>query len=145
VALALDTGARKGAIHDLTWDRVDFARRQIDFQPPGRTLTKKLRPTVPISDRLLRVLQAAHAEASKHGPAHGPVLNRSDLSTGYALFTKSIGMPWVTPHVCRHTWATLAADRGVPLSKVALMLGDSPQTVAKYYVNLTVDDLRGVV
>ena len=35
VMIGLHTMARPSAILDLTWDRVDFMRRLIDFRPPG--------------------------------------------------------------------------------------------------------------
>jgi integrase len=43
VTLALATGARMGAILDLTWDRVDFEHGTIDFMPAGRDKTNKRR------------------------------------------------------------------------------------------------------
>ena len=63
VALGLETAARRGAIYDLTWDRVDLAQGVIDYRVPGRRVTKKRRVLVPISDRLTPVLEAAWLEA----------------------------------------------------------------------------------
>src|SRR3546814_2476037 len=59
--IGLFTCARPGAILDLTWDRVDFMRGQIDLNPAGRTQTVKRRPVVPIGDRLMTALQEAYA------------------------------------------------------------------------------------
>jgi len=47
-ALAFTTGARKGSILSLTWDRVNFQTGMIDFHEPGRRLTRKRRSIVPI-------------------------------------------------------------------------------------------------
>ena len=76
VALGLETAARRGAIYDLTWDRVDLAQGTIDYRVPGRRVTKKRRVLVPISDRLAPVLEAAWLEAPKDvdGRATGRVL-----------------------------------------------------------------------
>jgi len=41
VQIALNTGARKGAILDLKWDRVFLDRRLIDFNETARQQTKK--------------------------------------------------------------------------------------------------------
>lgn len=60
VALAVWTGARRGSILSLTWDRVDFAGGMVDFQEPGRQLTKKRRAVVPMNARLRQILQDAH-------------------------------------------------------------------------------------
>lgn len=41
VVLALTTGARKEALLDLTWDRVDFDARRINLKDPARPRTAK--------------------------------------------------------------------------------------------------------
>ena len=41
VVLALTTGARKEALLDLTWDRVDFDARRINLKDPARPKTAK--------------------------------------------------------------------------------------------------------
>ncbi len=62
VALAMLTGARKGSILALTWDRVHFDSGLIDFQEPGRSLPVKRRAVVPIAPALRKELE----EAGRH-------------------------------------------------------------------------------
>lgn len=137
-AIALATGARAEAIRDLTWDRVDLQRRIIDFQKPG-VQTKKRRVAVPIFDRLYDVLIDA---AVVQPDPKAKVVGRGSMRDLWAAFTKEIDMAWVTPHVCRHTFATLALARGVSLAMIADFMGDTMQTVMRNYVHLTVDHLR---
>ena len=61
VMIGVYTVARPSAILQLTWDRVDFMRRLIDFTPPGHVRTSKRRTVVPIGDALLAELQLAYA------------------------------------------------------------------------------------
>ena len=50
VAIGLNTGARKEAIEELVWDRIDMKARRIDFRDPGSgSVTNKRRVLVPIS------------------------------------------------------------------------------------------------
>ncbi len=64
VELGLHTGARKQAILDLRWAaQIDFARKRIQLNPPGRRQTSKRRSIVPMNDRIYRILQAARARA----------------------------------------------------------------------------------
>ena len=141
VALALETAARAEAIVQLTWDRVDFEHLLIDYRVPGASMSKKRRAVVPISDRLLPVLQWGVED--QHPKAK--VIGAGDIKNGWKTFVRSIGMPWVTPHVCRHTWATQAAHDGVSLLKIAQLLGDTVETVEKNYIHFQPDRLRDVV
>jgi len=62
-----------------------------------------------------------------------PLLQRLQQRTGLAF----------TWHVLRHTFATLACVRGVPISVVQEMLCHlDPKTTSETYLHLTADDLR---
>jgi integrase len=145
IALALETAARHGAIMDLTWDRVDLTRGMIDYRRPGMRITKKRRVQLPISTRLRPVLEAARALAPEDasGQATGKVIDgTTDIKRALRTFTKFVGMPWVTAHVLRHTWATLAATGGVPLLDISKIMGDTLATIEAHYAHLTPDYLR---
>jgi len=43
----------------------------------------------------------------------------------------------VTPHVLRHTCATLALQKGISLAAVKKMLGHDRLSITKIYLNLT--------
>jgi len=49
VILAYHTAARRGAILELTWDRVDLDHRRIAYQKPGRRETEETPRRVPIN------------------------------------------------------------------------------------------------
>lgn len=154
--IALETAARKRAILDLTWDRVDFEVGVIHFAVPGRRQTKKRRPSVPISAALLPVLKRMHDER----------INAYVLDSGAEVFItiqlmversgivppppkrkanqkpKSTG---ISPHTFRHTAATQMARRGVPLYDIAGVLGNSLAMVEKVYAKHCPDRLRYAV
>ena len=143
VAIGLDTGARKTAIHELTWDRVDLASGTIDFRVPGRAVTNKRRVPVPVSDRLRPVLQRAYSErTTSHVLDHV-----GNIRKAYATWQKGQGAAysWVTPHVMRHTAATLMLRAGVSIWDVAGVLGDTPETVTKVYAHHAPDRLNNAV
>jgi integrase len=147
IALGLDTAARREAILDLTWDRVDLAQGTINFQKPGRRITKKRRVRgVPIARRLMPVLKEAWLRAPKDntGQAIGPVVGGTHISKPFERFAAHIGLPWVTPHVMRHTWGSLRAMEGIPLYDIARGMGDTVGTVERNYLHLTPDHLRRV-
>lgn len=139
--LALHTAARKGAIEALRWDQVDLPNRRINFNPPGRKQTKKRRPVVPISDELYPVLeQAKRASDSEYVLGHA-----GSIRTAFESAVERAGFEDVTPHTLRHTWATRAAQSGVPLWDIAGVLGDRLATVEKKYAHHHPDYLKGAV
>src|SRR5262249_59089260 len=106
----------------------------------------------PSSTRRRRVLVVAAATAELRDrfdrPSGRVIGGGSDIelvSRDFRIFTKAIGMEWVTPHVLRHTWASLAAINGVPLFEIAKVLGDSLAMVEKVYVHLTPNYLVAAV
>ena len=44
------------------------------------------------------------------------------------------GLPWVSFHTMRHTWATLHALAGTPMTTLAKELGEEAETVFRHYV-----------
>jgi integrase len=145
VAIARYTAGRRGAIQALTWEQVDLEHGLIDFREPGRRKTNKRRVAVPIDDALLPILRRAHAEreADKEGVLCPWVLDcdgaiKRTFNTTAAL----AGLPQATPHVLRHSWATAAARRGVPMWTIAGVLGDTLETVEKTYAHHCPDHLR---
>lgn len=144
VAIGLDTAARRSAIMELTWDRVDLGMGMIDFQSPGMRLTKKRRVRVPIAQRLMPVLKEAWLRAPKDaaGRAQGRVVGTAHIAKAFARFTSSSGVPWVTPHVMRHTWGSLRAMEGIPLWDIAQGMGDTMATVEANYLHLTPGHLK---
>jgi integrase len=144
VMLGLHTVARPSAILDLTWDRVDFMRRQIDFRPPGRAQTSKRRTIVPISDELLPVLQKAHKARTCEYVVERGGERVSSLKKAFQAASKRSTVR-ATPYTLRHTGAVWAAEAGVSMAELAQFMGhDDDRTTQKHYARYSPDHLRGV-
>lgn len=128
--LGLTTGARAGAILDLTWDRVDFAHRTIDFRPAGRVQTNKRRTVVPMNDRAYQALQQAHeARLTDHVIEYGgkPV---ASVKKAIQRLSDRTGIK-VSPHVLRHTAAVWMAQDNVPMQLISQYLGHTSTRVTE--------------
>lgn len=142
--IGLYTLARPTAILELTWDRVDFMRRLIDFNPRGRQQTAKRRPVLPIGDALLVALQDAYkARTSNHVIERGgkPIkcIKKAFLATSQRSTVHA------TPYTLRHTGAVWAAEGGIAMPVLAQMMGhDDDRTTQKHYARYSPDYLRGV-
>lgn len=148
VEIALGTGARMGAILDLTWDRVDLKHGLIDFKPAGRATTNKRRVEVGITPRLRERLEAAHKAAlTDHVIEYGgkPV---ASVKRAIASAARRSGVQ-CSPHVFRHTAAVWMAQADVPLDRIAQVLGHtSPRvtyaTYARYSPRFMADAMAAL-
>ena len=148
IAVGVDTAARKSAICGLTWDRIHLKSGQIDFRDVNLKLSKKRRVPVPISDRLMPIMERAYKE--RLHPERKDELNffldhNGSARSVYDGFTGKTQYKWVTPHVMRHTSATLMLRAGIPIWEVAGVLGDTVQTVQKVYGHHCPDHLVNAV
>jgi len=74
ILLAMTTGRRKGAILDLTWDRVDLERGVLDFSNPELMMTKKRRGASKAAASVIAVLaQATVTNAANPRAARGRI------------------------------------------------------------------------
>jgi integrase len=71
--------------------------------------------------------------------------NGADVADTLARIGERAGVAGVTPHVLRHTAATHMARAGVPLWKIAGILGNSIAMVEKVYAKHCPDGLRDAV
>lgn len=143
VILMLTTAGRVSAILQLTWDRVDFDRRQINLRLDNDG-PRKGRAIVPINGSLrAALLQAREASLSNQVIewAGQPV---KSIRKGLQRLVTNAGLPEVSAHVFRHTAAVHMAVGGIPMSQIAQYLGHSSTAVTeRTYARFAPDHLRG--
>ena len=141
--LAITTAGRAEALLSLTWDRVDFERGLIHLDD-GDNRRRKGRASVPMTRWARGALAEAHERrlcAHVIEWAGRPV---ASVKKGIAAVAKSAGMPWITPHVFRHSAARLMAEAGVPMSEIAAYLGHSDSRITeRVYAKYSPSYLRG--
>lgn len=141
-ALALSTGARSTALLELTWDRVDLRRRLISLRTQDM-VDKKGRATVPINDYAASYLEAVpllDRSGSVIKWAGRPVLC---VKKGIKAVAKACNLPWVSPHIFRHSAAVWMAEANVPMEEIAQFLGHSDiNTTRRIYARYSPDYLR---
>lgn len=130
VTLALSTGARMGAILDLTWDRVDFAHGTIDFMPAGRDKSNKRRTVVPMNAKAREALKEARDGALTDYVIEYAGKPVASVKRAIAAAAKRSGVQ-CSPHVFRHSAAVWMAQADVPMQKIAQMLGHTSTRVTE--------------
>lgn len=137
VLIAAATGARKTAILQLTWDRVDFERRMIDFRvakpkdildAPESILVKrkqKGRSVVEFADVLGIALMEAKEAARSTFVVEWNGRQVLNIKKGLAAAIERAGLKnrGAGAHVIRHSTATWLADQSIDMRKIQKMLG----------------------
>jgi len=142
----LYTGARSGAVLDLTWDRVDFDRGIIELGVPDDAGRRKGRATVPMNDDLAKRLRKAKQSAMSNYVVEWAGGKVGSLKRGFARAVELAGLENVSPHVLRHTAASRMAAAGVPMTRIAAVLGHSDsRTTERIYARLAPGFLRDAV
>lgn len=132
-----------GALLGLTWDRVDFEGGRIFLADPARAKTKKGRALVPMNATARVALSEAHTGATTPHVIEWAAKRVASVKKGLQAAGKRSGLPWVTAHVFRHSVASWMAQDGVPMGKIAEMLGHADsRTTEKIYSRFTPDFLR---
>ena len=137
VLLGLYTMARPSAILELEWRQVDFERRQIQLNPPGRKQTSKKRPVVTMNADLYDALVPAYA--ARQGTA---IIERGaqpiqSIKKAFQAASERSGVK-ATPYTLRHTGAVWAAEAGVSMAELAQFMGhDDDRTTQKHYARFS--------
>lgn len=142
--LGVCTGARPEAILTLKWEQVNLRTRLINLNPPGRELTNKRRPTVPINDRAYAALVEAQQAAITPYVIEWAGAPVKSIKTAFRLASKRCGIK-VTPYTLRHSAAVWAAEAGAPMSEISQYLGHTnTKTTEKHYAKYSPTYLRKV-
>jgi integrase len=143
IVLAQTTGARSAALLDLTWDRVDFERGQIDLRNPTITVPHKGRAIVPMNRDARSALLEARSAALSPYVVEWAGKKVASVKRGLRVAAKRDGVGHVSPHMLRHSAAVHLAEAGVPMSEIAQYLGHSnTQVTEKVYARFSPDYLR---
>lgn len=141
--LEYHTTARKSANLELKWSQVDLERRRIDFNRPGKIHAIKKRTVVTINETLYRHLLKARELAQTDYVVEYNSKQVKDIKKGFEAACKRAKLEGVTSHILRHTAICEMVERGVDLTKIAGITGDSIETLEKHYIKYSEKYLAG--
>ena len=138
--LALFTGARSGEIVAIQWSFIDWNRKQVRL-PDSKTNTPR---TIHLGDAAIEVLKTL--------PRVGPfVIAGAKPGEAYKNLTRAwgtarvyAGLDDVRLHDLRHSYASLAAGRGVSLQMIGKLLGHKVAATTMRYAHLARDQVATI-
>lgn len=126
--VSVATLQRPNAVLDVTQFQVDHDHDVIDFNPPGRRQTKKVRAVVRIPAALKPWLPQSGAGHLVH--YHGRQIG--SIKTAWRALRKTAGLDdRVNPYSIRHTMGRELRRRRVPADQISIMLGHRPVNVKR--------------
>ena len=129
----LDTGLRVSELCDLTPQQILWQQKSLRITGKGGPYGKKSKKrVVPMSKRVQTLLEHYFAMHNQW-----PVGSRQVQKIVKHVANKAQLAQNVTPHILRHTFATLALQKGISLAAVQKILGHDRLTTTAIYLNLT--------
>jgi integrase len=127
--LCLFTGARSGEIAAIEWSHVDWQRRLIRL-PDSKTNEPR---TIHLSEPALEILRGVSRISQFVIAGAKPNEPYTNLRRAWIVTRIRAGLNDVRLHDLRHSFASLAAGKGVSLQTIGKLLGHrDPQTTARY-------------
>ena len=129
----LDTGMRISELCGLTPEQVMWQQKSLRISGKGGPYGKQSKKrVVPMSKRVQTLLE--HYVAVN---IHWPIGSRQAQKIVKKIANKAQVSQVVTPHILRHTFATLALQKGISLAAVQKILGHDRLSTTAIYLNLT--------
>jgi integrase len=146
VLIGLHTGSRASVLRNLEWSWIDLERGTMRRRAPRTSETKNKRtPPIPIPRKLLHFLRRwKHGDAgrTKYVVHYNGAQIKRDVHTAWGNAKKRAGLPWLHPHILRHTAATWRVQHGVSPWEVAGFLGMTVKVLEATYGHHSPDYMR---
>lgn len=131
--ILIDTGLRVSELCSLTSQDILWQQKSLRISGKGGPYGKKSKKrVVPMSNRVRALLEHYYAINDRF-----PVGARQVQKIVKEIANKAKIIKQVTPHILRHTFATLALQKGISLASVQKALGHDRLETTAIYLNFT--------
>ena len=130
VRLLAYTGCRRGEVVSLKWSEVDLAGQCLRLSETKEGAS--IRPLGSPACDLLRSLDRTGAYVLPGRDGGKPY---GGLPKAFKRLAAKAQLDWLTPHLLRHSFASVADERGFTEPTIAAMLGHSSGSVTRRYIH----------
>ena len=146
VQIARQTGLRRGNLLELTWQQVDFKRRQL-------TIPKTKNGTaigIPLTDTAIRILEELQRVRHLHSPwvfcdQEGRCFPPKRASVAFGRACKRAGIKNLRFHDLRHDFASCLVQEGIDINTVKELLGHKDLRMTTRCRHLSPEKLRKAI
>lgn len=139
----LHTGMRRGELLNLTWEDINFERKEITIQPKEGWCPKGSKT------RVIPLHPVLEAELKKIRQETGPVFKTLSgiriadtiMQRKFRYTLKKANIDHCRIHDLRHTFASALARAGVDIYRISKLLGHSSVKTTEIYAHLIKSDL----
>ncbi len=146
--VALHTGTRSGAVLKMEWSWIDLERKIMRRRAPGAAEDRvKRTPPIRIPRKLLHFMRRwkqADADRVRYVVHYDGRAIKFSLFKAWDNARKRAGLPWLHPHVLRHTCCTWLVSAGIAPWQVAGFLGMSLRVLEQIYGHHAPDYQRDI-
>jgi site-specific recombinase XerD len=144
LAVALNTGMRRGEIFELKWDDLDFEKREIRIP---KSKSGKMR-FLPMNSVLLGLLKSLGGETKAEGhvfvnPETG--MPYTDIKRAFDGACRRSGIKNLRFHDLRHTFASRLVRRGADLRIVQELMGHASIVTTQRYLHVLAKEKQAAV
>ncbi|MEM1141439.1 MAG: tyrosine-type recombinase/integrase [Pseudomonadota bacterium] len=144
VYVALATGLRRGELQGLCWDDLDLRNRTLIVRFNWCAVTRTLLSpkgnrtrTIPLTAGVVNLLEKRQQNDGFVFTTTGRAFDAHYVGCELARASKAAGLPRVTLHVLRHSFASQLAMKGVPIAVIQQLLGHTDIKVTMRYAHLS--------
>ncbi len=131
--ILLDTGLRVSELCSLTSQNILWQQKSLRISGKGGPFGKRTKKrVVPMSKRVQSLLEHYFAINNQF-----PIGIRQVQKIIKSIANKAQISQTVTPHILRHTFATLALQKGISIAAVQKILGHDRLATTSIYLNFT--------
>lgn len=136
---------------DGSWIRVNKAVKIVDRVPVlGCTKSESGNRMIPIENQYRKNVRFLHEHAGKvfvwTSDRESGLYTVEEFRNHYkTLMTKIPGVPYYTPHCCRHTYITNLQAKGVPMDMIRMLAGHQDSSTTLGYTHTSFKTLQALI
>jgi integrase len=138
LAISLGTGMRLSEQYGLSWESVDFKRKEVRL----RTTKNYTGRSIPMNSEVLGAFKQLRARAGKDDDRVFLINNPRKWFERALMLAKIKKFRW---HDCRHTFCSRLAMKGINLKVIQTLAGHKTIAITARYAHLDDASLRAAV